>query len=107
MIVRMLTSAEGEYSLLAGNAYDLPAKLAASLVAGGAAEAAPGARDAETPAGNVPAPHHAEGYQEFRHGPYTGEPEKLEAEPKPKRKRAAAKRSSAKRSSSSSSSRKR
>jgi hypothetical protein len=66
--VRMLTSAEGEFSLSAGRVYNLPESLADSFLEAGYAELPEEWEKAEDVQPNVPAEHHADGYVEFLPG---------------------------------------
>jgi hypothetical protein len=93
-IIRMLVSAEGEYSLTAGTTYQLPDEHADALVDAGIAEVP--AKGSYAPdhvveaIGNVPAVHHQDGYEEF---PANADTEhELEDAGKPAAKRRSAKR---------------
>lgn len=74
-LVRMLVSAEGEFSLSAGIVYELPEPLASSFLDSGAAETPEEGSYASaiTPAVNVPAAIHSEGFEEFLPGAVHGE----------------------------------
>jgi hypothetical protein len=66
--VRMLTSAEGEFSLSAGIAYALPLAIADSLLEAGFAELPEDGEKVLTVTPNETAPHHRNDYQEFNPG---------------------------------------
>jgi hypothetical protein len=66
--VRMLTSAEGEFSLSAGRVYNLPEPLADSFLEAGYAELPEDGEKVLTVTPNETAPHHRNDYQEFNPG---------------------------------------
>ena len=94
----MLTAAEGEYSLSAGVAYNLPDELADSLIGAGLAEVPEDGERVQDVTPNVPAPHHLNDYQEFLPGAVHGAEAEEGSEPEPKPGPAPKRRSRAKKS---------